>query len=60
MKKQICVKILLYDYFPIKNCIFSLLHAEIGIENKIIYTYFNWIIEKIESIMDDELELTIF
>ena len=35
-----------------------LLHAEIGIGNKIIYTYFDWINEGIEPVIDDELELT--
>ena len=43
--KKVSVKI--FDSVPIDTYIYSLLHAEIGVENKIIYTYFNWIIEKL-------------
>ena len=57
MKKG-SVKILLFDPIPIKNYIISLLHAEIGVGYKIVYTYFDWISEIIEPITDDELELT--
>ena len=39
------VKTLLFDSVPIENYIFSLLHAEIGVGNKIVYTYFDWINE---------------
>ena len=59
MKKD-SVKILLFDSIPIKNYILSLLHAAIGVENKIVHTYFDQIDEKIEPITVDELELTNF
>ena len=52
------VKILLLDSVRIDNYRFSLLHTEIGVGNKIVYTYFDWINERIEPITDDELELT--
>ena len=54
--KKCSVKTLLFDSVPIKNYIFSLLHAEIGVGNKIIYTYFDWINERVEYITDDELK----
>ena len=44
------VKTILFDSVPIENYIFSLLHAEIGVGNKIVYTYFDWINERIEPI----------
>ena len=37
------VKTLLFDSVPIENNIFSLLHVEIGVGKKIVYTYFDWI-----------------
>ena len=42
-EKKGSVKKLLFDSVPIENYIFSLLHAEIGVGNKIVYTYFDWI-----------------
>ena len=54
------VKTLLFDFVPIENYIFSLLHVEISFGNKIVYIYFDWISERIEPITDDELELTNF
>ena len=54
--KRGSVKTLLFDSVPIKNYIFSLLHAEIGAGNKIIYTYLDWINERVEYITDDELK----
>ena len=59
MKKGI-VKTLLFHSVPVKNYIFSLLHAEISVGNKIMQTYFDWINERIEPITYDELELTNF
>ena len=56
--KRGSVKTLLFDSVPIKNYIFSLLHAEIVVRNKILYTYFDWINEWIEPITEDELNLT--
>ena len=40
MKKG-SVKTLLFDSVPIENYVFSLLHAEIGVGNKIDYTHFD-------------------
>ena len=40
-EKKGSVKKLLFDSVPIENYIFSLLNAEIGVGNKIVYTYFN-------------------
>ena len=57
-EKKGSVKKLLFDSVPIDNYVFSLLHAEIGVGNKIVYTYFDWINERIEPITDEELNLT--
>ena len=57
-EKKGIVKKWLFDSVPIENYIFSLLHAEIGVGNKIVYIYFDWINERIEPISDEELELT--
>ena len=57
-EKKGSVKKLLFNSVPIENYIFSLLHAEIGVGNKIVYTYFDWINERIEPITAEELELT--
>ena len=54
--KKCSVKTLLFDSVPIENYIFSLLHAEICVGNKNIYTYFDWNNKRIEPITDDELE----
>ena len=57
-EKKDSVKNLLFDSVPIENYIFSLLHAEIGVGNKNVYTCFDWINERMEPITDNELELT--
>ena len=57
-EKKGSVKKLLFDSVPIENYIVALLHVEIGVGNKIVYTSFDWIYERIEPITDDELELT--
>ena len=49
---------LLFDAVPIENYIFSLLHAEIGVGNKIIENYFLWITERMEKISEEEVILT--
>ena len=51
-------KTLLFDSVPIENYICSLLYAEIGVGNKIVYIYFDWVNERMEPITDDELDLT--
>ena len=38
-EKKSSVKHLLFDSVPIDNYIFSLLHAEISVGNKIVYIY---------------------
>ena len=49
---------LLFDAVPIENYIFSLLHAEIGVGNKIIENYFLWITERTEEMSEEEVILT--
>ena len=56
--KKCSAKTLLFDYVPIKHYIFSLLHVEIGVGNKIVYIYFDWVNEISEPITDDEVKLT--
>ena len=53
-----------YDTIPIENYIFSLLHTEIGIGNKIISSFYTWIttlsveeIEKTKTLIDFQIEL---
>ena len=40
--KKGCVLPMLFDRIPIENYLFSLLHAEIGIGNKIISSFYTW------------------
>ena len=49
---------LLFDAVPIENYIFSLLHAEIGVGNKIIDNYFSWVTERMEIMSKEEVILT--
>ena len=49
---------LLFDAVPIENYIFSLLHAEIGVGNKIIANYFSWVTERMEIMSKEEVILT--
>ena len=42
-------KPLLFDAVPIENYVFSLLHVEIGVGNKIVKNYFLWITERMEK-----------
>ena len=46
---------LLFDAIPIENYIFSLLHAEIGVGNKIIENYFSWVTERMEKCLKKKL-----
>ena len=57
-EKKCSVKKLLFDPVPIENYLFLLLHVDIGVGNKIVYTYFDLINKRIEPITDEELELT--
>ena len=59
-EKKGCVQTLLFDSVPIENQFFSLLHVEIGVGNKIIYSYFEWINERIEPISEDEVNMINF
>ena len=49
---------LLFDSVSIENYIVSLLHAEIGVDNKIVEYYFLWITERIGKISEEEVILT--
>ena len=49
---------LLFDAVPIENYLFSLLHAEIAVGNKIVENYFLWITERMEKISEEEVILT--
>ena len=49
---------LLFDTVPIENYIFSLLHAEISVCNKIVENHFLWITERIEKMSEEEVILT--
>ena len=49
---------MLFDSIPIENYIFSLLHAEIGIGNKIINSFYRWISKYIEPLSNEEIEMT--
>ena len=49
---------ILFDSIPIKNYIFSLLHAEISIGNKIIELFYRWISKYIEPLSNEEIEIT--
>ena len=48
---------MLFDSIPIENYIFSLLHAEIGIGNKIIESFYRWISKYIEPLSKEEIEM---
>ena len=57
-EKKGCVLPMLFDTIPIENYIFSLLHAEIGIGNKIISSFYTWITTYIEPLPVEEIEMT--
>ena len=52
-----CVLPMLFDAIPIENFIFSLLHAGIGIGNKIISSFYTWISTYIEPLSVEEIEM---
>ena len=56
--KKGCVLPMLFDTMPIENYIFSLLHAEIGIGNKIISSFYTWITTYIEPFSVEKIEMT--
>ena len=49
---------MLFDTIPIENYIISLLHAKIGIGNKIISSLYTWITTYIEPLSVEEIEMT--
>ena len=57
-EKKGCDLPMLFDAISIENYIFSLLHAEIGIGNKIISSFYTWITTYIESLSVEEIEMT--
>ena len=51
-----CILPMLFDSMPIENNIFSLLHAEIGISNYIIDSFYSWITKYIEPLSNEEFK----
>ena len=49
---------MLFDSIPIENYIFSLLHAEIDIGNKITESFYRWISKYVEPLSKEEIEMT--
>ena len=47
-----CVLPMLFDSIPIENYIFPLLHAKIGIGNKTINSFNDWITKHVEPLSD--------
>ena len=58
MRKKGCVLPILFDKIPIENYIFSLLHAKVGIGNKIISSFYTWVTTNIEPLSVEEIEMT--
>ena len=56
-EKKGCVLPMLFDSIPIENYIFSLLHVEIGVGNKILESFYNWITKYIEPLSKEEIEM---
>ena len=49
---------MLFDSIPIENYICSLLHAEIGIGNKIMDSFYSWITKDIEPLSNEKIEMS--
>ena len=49
---------MLFDTILIENYVFSLLHTEIGIGNKIISSFYTWITTYVELLSVEEIEMT--
>ena len=49
---------MLFDSIPIENYIFSLLHAAIGIGNKIMDSLYSWITKYIEPLTNEKIEMS--
>ena len=48
--------LLIFDSILIKNYIFSLLHTEIGIDNKKINSFYNWITTYFEPLSEERVD----
>ena len=46
----------IFDSILITNYIFSLLHTEIGIDNKIINSFYDWITTYFEPLSEEEVD----
>ena len=46
----------LIDAIPIQNIIFSLLYAEIGVGNKLLDSFFEWVDYRVESLSIEEMD----
>ena len=49
------VKKLLIDSIPIDHIIFSLLHAEIGVGNKVLDSFFEWVDYRVDKLSQNEI-----
>ena len=49
-----CVDIRLFDKMKIDNFIFPVLHAEIGLGNSLINSFFDWVDYRIEEVTEEE------
>ena len=49
---------MLFNSIPIGNYIFSLLHAEIDIGNKIIDSFYSWMTKYSEPLPNEEIEIS--
>ena len=49
---------MLFDSIPIENYIFSLLHAEIYIGNKIIHLFYKQITTYVEPLSEEEVDMS--
>jgi hypothetical protein len=47
----------LFDCISIYQCIYPILHAEIGLGNKILNSFFDWIDFRIEKVTNEEKDL---
>ena len=48
---------MIFDSIRIEKFIFSFLHVEIGIRNKIINSFYDWITKYAEPLSDEEIEM---
>ena len=53
--KKGVVEVPLIDAIPIDHIIFSLLHAEIGVGNKVLDSFFEWVNYRVENLSEEEI-----